>query len=152
MSSHCAILACTMPNAPNATGTTSVRHCKMQLTSTHKSIRRQEFVFLFLKQMLRRLAPTFLAVEMAVCHVIVMSSVSTSILRLYRYHLLSMCHHHPLCRASGVFTLNWVPTNLARKSQKSACFCIIHMALETGISTIDCMCYRDFTSSEQYAQ
>ena len=34
MSSHHAIPACIVPNAPNTTGTTCVRHCHMRLTST----------------------------------------------------------------------------------------------------------------------
>ena len=52
-----------------------------------------------------------------------------------RFSLL--CHHHTLIRVSGVFTLSWVPTNLAGKSQRGTCFRVIHMALVTGISIID---------------
>ena len=37
MSSHRAIPACTVPRAPNTTGTTWVRHCHMRLTSTRRS-------------------------------------------------------------------------------------------------------------------
>ena len=37
MSSHRAIPACTVPRAPNTTGTTWVRHCHMRLIATRKS-------------------------------------------------------------------------------------------------------------------
>ena len=111
MSSHRAIPACTVPKAPKTTGTTSVRQCHMRLISTRKllyyanfstcffpmlpspgqliSIRRQVFVFLFLRQMSERLALIFLAVVMMVSHIIVMSSVSTNLSGRCRYHLLS---------------------------------------------------------------
>ena len=101
MSSHHTIPACTVPKAPKTTGTASVRQCHMRLISTLKSlyfanfsacflpmlpsagqlisIRRQVFVFLFLRQMSGRLALIFLAVGMVVSHIIVMSFVSTSL-------------------------------------------------------------------------
>ena len=110
MSSHRAIPACTVPKAPKTTGTTSVRQCHMRLISTRKSlyfvnfsacflpmlpsagqlisIRRQVFVFLFLRQMSGRLALMFLAVGMVVFHIIVMSSVSFILLFLFYYFIL----------------------------------------------------------------
>ena len=99
MSSHRAIPACTVPKALETTGTASVRQCHMRLTSTRKSlyfanfsacflpmfpstgqlisIRRQVFVFLFLRQISGRLALLFLGVGMVVSPIIVMSYVST---------------------------------------------------------------------------
>ncbi len=78
------IPACILPDDPNTTGTTMVRHCHMRLTSFRKSLHfvnfsacflamstpagqltsiiRQVFVFLFLKQMSGRLAAIFLAI------------------------------------------------------------------------------------------
>ena len=110
MSSHRSIPASTVPKAPKATGTTSVRQCHKRLISTRNSlyfanfsacflpmlpsagqlisIRTQVFVFLFLRQMSGRLAVIFLAVGLVVSHIIVMSSVSTSLLERCRYHLL----------------------------------------------------------------
>ena len=90
MSSHRAIPACTVPRAPNTTGTTWVRHCHMLLTSTRRSpylanfsacflptlpsagqlmsMRRQVLAFLSLRQMSGRLALIFPAVGMVVSY------------------------------------------------------------------------------------
>ena len=65
---------------------------------------------------------------------------------------LLLCHYHPLGRVSGIFTLNWALTNPAGKSQKGACFHVIHMAVVTGLLIIDCVHYEDFASSDQCAQ
>ena len=114
MSSHRAIPVCTVPKAPKTTGITSVRQCHMWLISTRKSlyfanfsasflpmlpsagqlisIRRQVFVFLFLRQMSGRLALIFLAVGMVVSHIIVMSSVST----LYYIIIIIIIHRRGL--------------------------------------------------------
>ena len=66
--------------------------------------------------------------------------------------LLLLCRHHSLGRVSGVFTLNWPPTNMAGKFWRGLCFCVIHMSLVTGLSIIDCVRYKDIAISEQHAQ
>ena len=67
--------------APLASCCTSPTSQHVSLPSAEQliSIRGQVFVFLFLRQMSGRLALIFLAVKMVVFHIIVMSSVSTSL-------------------------------------------------------------------------
>ena len=89
--SHRAIPACTVPRAPNTTGTTWVRYCHMRLTSTRRSpylanfsecflptlpsagqlmsMSRQVLAFLSLRQMSGRLALNFPAVGMVVSQI-----------------------------------------------------------------------------------
>ena len=64
------------------------------------------------------------------------------IIYCHRWGLL--CRHHPLGRVTRIFTLNWVPTNPAGKSQRRACFRVIHMALLTRLLIINYVCYGGF--------
>ena len=112
MSSHHVIPTCTVPSTPNTTGTTSVRHCHMQLTFTRKSL---YFVnFSACDVTLSRTAD--ITKKANICHLISETDVSTIGTDLpssrddYIPHYSAVVHLHKVIRMMPVPSpLQWNP-------------------------------------------